>query len=344
MRFERLAVNPVDMRDYLRANVTLYSDQIPGTEAVLARYQKAVQTYMAGKNPSLKVKASPVTDDAQQMAIVFMPDTPPPNISVVKITGNEAVDTGTLLRAVNQVAIGAPLTDMRLKQICDGAIKQVYAAHGFVAVTFPSIQSEPSKTDHGMVVTIQIKEGPTFKFGPVRFHGSGLDPDEVRSAIPFKPGQVYDASKVDDFRIDLQHRLRRRGYLDASVTTEMKPDDANRVANVTYTVVPGAVYTFAKLDIKGLDLVSEPVVEKLWGEKPGKPFNPDYPEFFLKRVEEDKLFEHLANTTSDYTADDSTHGVVVHLYFKGGETKDDLQKKKKEEEDRKKADGGWSPY
>ncbi|HEX4773481.1 MAG TPA: FtsQ-type POTRA domain-containing protein [Bryobacteraceae bacterium] len=344
MRFERLSVNSTEARDYLRETVPLYSEQIPGTEAVLGRYRQAVQAYVARTNPSLKIKVLPQTDDTQQMAIVFMPDIPPPTISQVKISGNEAIDTGTLLRAINQVAIGAPLTDARLKQICDGAIKQVYASHGFVAVSFPSIQSEPSKTDHGMVVSIQIKEGPTFKFGPVHFHGTGLDPDEVRSAIPFKPGQPYDASKVDDFRIDIQHRLRRRGYLDASVTTEMKPDDATRSVNVTYNVVPGSIYTFAKLDIKGLDLVSEPVIEKMWGEKPGKPFNPDYPDFFLKRIEEDKLFEHLANTSSDYTADSSTHDVVVHLYFKGGESKEELEKKKREEQERKTSDGTWSPY
>lgn len=344
IRFERLGIDAEDARGYLRENVPLYSDEIPGTEGALARYRKAVQAYVAQKNPSLKIKAVPQNDDKQQMAVVFMPDAPPLNISQVKVTGNDAVDTGTLLRAVNQVAIGAPFTDARVKQICDGAIRQVYAAHGFVAVSFPSVQSEPSKTDHGVVLTIQVKEGPPFKFGPIHFHGTGLDPDEVRSAIPFKPGQSYDASKVDDFRIDLQHRLRRRGYLDASVTTEMKPDDANRVVNVTYNVVPGSIYNFAKLDVQGLDLVSQPVIEKMWAEKPGKPFNPDYPEFFLKRIEEDKVFEHLANTSSDYTPDSSTHDVVVHLYFKGGESKEDLEKKKREERERQSSNGSWSPY
>jgi outer membrane protein insertion porin family len=343
IRFERLSVNPTEAQSYLRENVPLYSDQIPGTEGVLSRYRKAVQEFVDRSNPQLKVKVVPQTDDTQQMAIVFMPDAPPLNISQVKISGNEAVDTGTLLRAINQVAIGAPYTDQRLKQICDGAIRQVYAAHGFAAVSFPSIQSEPSKTDHGMVVSIQIKEGPSFKFGPVRFRGTGLDQDEVRSAIPFKPGQPYDVSKVDDFRIDLQHRLRRRGYLDASVTTQMQSDDAQHLVNVTYNVVPGAIYNFAKLDIKGLDLISEPVIQKLWGEKPGRPFNPDYPDYFLKRIQDDKVFEHLADTSSDYTADSSTHDVVVHLYFKGGESKDEREKKKQEEREKQTSDGTWSP-
>ncbi len=344
MRFERLQVNPVDVRDYLKTTVPLYSDEIPGTEAVLARYREAVQQYVQRTHASLKVKAAASDENPQQFAVVFAPDAPTVTISQVKVSGNEAVDTGTLLRAINSVAIGAPLTDVRLKQICEGAIRTVYAQHGYVAVTCPNIQTEPSKTDLGMIVSLQIKEGPVFKFGPIRFRGSGLDPDEVRSAIPFKPGQTFNGAQVDDFRIDLQHRLRQRGFLDASVTYENKPDDANRTVNITYNVVPGSIYNFAKLEIKGLDITSEPVVEKMWGEKPGKPFNPEYPDFFLKRVEEQQLFDHLSDTSSDYSADASTHNVVVRLYFKGGESPADKEKKKKEAEEKRKTDGTWSPY
>jgi outer membrane protein assembly factor BamA len=113
---------------------------------------------------------------------------------------------------------------------------------------------------------------------------------------------------------------------------------------VTYNVSPGAVYKFQKLDVQGLDVTSEPVVARLWGEKPGNPFNPDYPDFFLKRVQEQGLFDNLADTTSDYTADAASHGVTVHLYFKGGKSKAAINKEKREEEERRQGDGTWSPW
>jgi hypothetical protein len=34
----------------------------------------------------------------------------------------------------------------------------------------------------------------------------------------------------------------------------------------------------------------------------------------------------------------------VHLYFKGGKSKQDRAKEKKEKEERQKSDGTWSPY
>jgi outer membrane protein insertion porin family len=344
MRFERLGVSSDAVQHYLHDHVDLYADRIPGTEGVLKRYTAAVQEFIAQTDPSMKVKARLSNDDPKELAVLFAPDAPVPTISQVIVTGNQAVDTGAILRAVNQVAIGVPLSDTRLKLILEGAIRPLYAAKGYAAVTFPRVETEPSKTDRGVVVKVEIKDGPVFKFGAVRFHGSGMDEEEIRSNIPFKPGQAFNGQQVDAFRLDLVHRMKRRGLLDASVTTETQPDDSKRVVDVTYNVSAGAVYNFQKLDVQGLDVTSAPVVARLWGEKPGNPFNPDYPDFFLKRVQEQGLFDNLSDTRSDYTADAASHAVTVHLYFKGGKSKAQINKEKQEEEERRRTDGSWSPW
>lgn len=344
MRFERLGVPSAGIQRCLKEHIPLYSDQIPGTEGVLKLYRQTAQVCLADAKSPVKVKTTISNDDPKQLAVLFAPDGPVVTISQVSVTGNEAIDTGTILRAVNQVAIGVPLSDTRLQLILDGTIKPLYAAKGYAAVTFPKVETEPSKTDSGVIVRVQIKDGPVFKFGSIRFHGTGMDQDEVRANIGFKPGQQYNGRQVDDFRLWLVHNLRRKGMLDTSVLFDTKVDDSRRAVDVTYTVEPGSLYSFAKLDIQGLDINSSPVVERLWGEKPGKPFNPDYPDFFLKRVEEQSLFDNLGNTSSDYTADPATHTVTVHLYFKGGKSKADRAKEKKEKEERQQSDGTWSPY
>ncbi len=345
VRFERLDVSTDELRKYLRDHVALYSDRIPGTEGVLHRYSAAIQDFLSESNSKPpKIHAIVSNDDPKELAVVFSPETPPPTISQVIVTGNKAVDTGAILRAVNAVAIGVPISDVRLQSILNGAIKPLYAAKGYAAVSFPKVETEPSKNDRGVVVKVEIKDGPAFTFGSIRFRGNGLDEDEIRSNIPFKPGQAFNAEQVDNFRIDLAHRLRRHGYLDASVLTDSQTDYSKHTVNVTYTVAPGSIYNFQTLDVQGLDVTTEPVIAKLWGEKPGRPFNPDYPDFFLKRVEEQGLFDNLGDTRSDYTADASTHNVVVHLYFKGGASKQERARKKKEDDEKRTTDGTWSPW
>src|ERR1700685_2215719 len=217
VRFERLDVSADELCKYLRDHVYLYSDRIPGTEGVLHRYSAAIQDFLAQKsNKPVKIHAIVSNDDPKELAVVFSPETPAPTISQVMVSGNKAVDTGAILRAVNTVAIGVPLSDARLQSILNGAIKPLYAAKGYAAVSFPKVETEPSKTDRGVVVKVEIKDGPAFTFGTIRFRGNGLEEDEIRSNIPFKPGQAFNSEQVDNFRIDLAHRLRRHGFLDAT--------------------------------------------------------------------------------------------------------------------------------
>jgi outer membrane protein assembly factor BamA len=341
LHFERLGVPAADILAYLKTHVPFYSDQIPGTSSVVQRYRAAVQDYLsqAVKDP-VRVRATVATDETGKLQVNFFPDAPIPTISQVDVSGNEAIDKGTILRAANDVAIGVPLTDARIKLILEGAIRPVYAARGYPLVTFPKIETEPAKTNSGVILKITIHDGPKFNFGPLRFRGKGLEEDEIRSAITFKPGDPYSSEKVDAFRTELLKKLRHRGFLEAVIDPETSPDEPKHIMNVIYNVVPGEVYTFAKLDIRGLDMTAQPVIEKLWGEKPGQPFNPDYPDFFLKKVSEQGLFDNLAKTQSDYSTDPSTHTVTVHLYFKGGKSEEDKKREKKEEEDKRKGPYG----
>ena len=105
MRFERLG-DPESIRSYLKEHVDLYADEIPGTDRSLQRYRLAVEAFVNESEPNTKVRAVISNDDPKNLAVLFTPNIPPPTISQVEVSGNEAVDTGTILRAVNEVAIG----------------------------------------------------------------------------------------------------------------------------------------------------------------------------------------------------------------------------------------------
>ena len=129
--------------------------------------------------------------------------------------------------------------------------------------------------------------------------------------------KCFDGTKAEQLRHDIGESLRHQGHLTSNVELTRDEDDKNLAINLTYTISPGPVYTFQTLSIQGLDIESEPQIRKLWGEKPGKPFNPDYPDFFLKRVREMGLFDNLGSTRSTFTPEDSNHTVTVNLFFAG---------------------------
>jgi outer membrane protein assembly factor BamA len=79
----------------------------------------------------------------------------------------------------------------------------------------------------------------------------------------------------------------------------------------------GTQYTMRTLTIVGLDLDAEAEINRIWTMKPGKPFNPDYPDFFLKTVKEDGLFDNLGKTKAEFKIDEKDHTADVTLTFSG---------------------------
>ena len=57
---------------------------------------------------------------------------------------------------------------------------------------------------------------------------------------------------------------------------------------------------------------------RIWTMKMGKPFNPEYPNYFLGVLRQQNLFEHLGKTTADVKVNDKTHTADVKLTFTAG--------------------------
>jgi outer membrane protein assembly factor BamA len=78
----------------------------------------------------------------------------------------------------------------------------------------------------------------------------------------------------------------------------------------------GPQFLFGKLRIEGLDLNGEAAIRKMWTHQEGTPFNPEYPDYFLRHVHEEGIFDNLGETHAETKIDDKTHIVNVALYFK----------------------------
>jgi outer membrane protein insertion porin family len=215
--------------------------------------------------------------------------------------------------------VGQRLSDAGLQQILNRTVRPLYAAKGYVAVTFPKIDTEKSKENEGYVVHVQIQEGPVFHFGTSAFRGGQFTADDIRSMMHYQKGEVFDGTKAEQLRRDVAESLRHGGHLNATVDLSREEDDKNLAINLIYTISPGPVYTFQTLNIHGLDIESEPQIRKLWGEKPGTPFNPDYPDYFLKRIRDMGIFDNLGSTRSTFKPENSTHAVEVNLFFGGAQ-------------------------
>jgi len=168
--------------------------------------------------------------------------------------------------------------------------------------------------------------------GGVEVEGTDLSQAELKKLATFKPGDVYNRQVVDADAAKVESRMRRDGYMQVKSTVEQKITDPAKKVDAIIHVVRGPRYTLGALNVIGLDLLTEPAIRKMWAIQPGQPFNSEYPDYFLQRVKEEGILDHLGDTKAAVKTNDENHTVDVTLYFKGAPPEPEKRGRREEQQ------------
>lgn len=320
VRFDDLHVSERDLTATLKAKDPIFAaGKLPASQVVFQRYVKWVQEYLAARGITEKIIGGVVPDQQGEFVITFHPDRPLPAVALIYFKGNQVLSQATLQDVIQGVAVGMPYTEDRFRDALNASVRPLYEARGRLRVGFPSIKTVPNKDVTGVNVTVTVDEGETYNLGKVSVDGpTPLKPEELLSAGDFKTGDLANFDKVNEGLERIKKALKHAGYMNAEVTARRTIDDDKRIVALTLWVEAGTQFTMRKLTIVGLDLDGEAEINRIWTMKPGKPFNPDYPDLFLKTVKEEGLFDNLGKTKADVKINDQNHTADVTLTFNGG--------------------------
>ncbi len=317
-RFEELSVSDGELRAMLKREEPLFGDKIPGTKEVLARLTKEIGDFLGAKNFTEKLVSKLDPDPNANLVVVFRPARARAVVAQIKFLDSKVIQPEVLRNKLAEVAVGVPYTEPGIRQLLDSNVRPLYDARGLIRVTFPKLETAPAaaKDIDGLIVTVTVIEGPVYTLGTVRGDGSeDPSPADIVKLAKIKTGEPANFDEVRAGEDRVRKRLRRDGYIHATTTVERKIDDQKKTVDIVIHVIPGPQFVLGLLTIVGLDIETEPAIRKLWSIQGGKPFDSDYPDFFLNRIREEDLFEHLGNTRSERTIDEATHIVNVTLYF-----------------------------
>jgi outer membrane protein insertion porin family len=314
-RFERLEAPAKELEEWLRSSDPFFGDRIPATEPVLNRCARAIEAFLASRNKAETVAGRLTADNPGQLVVVFSPAAPPPAVAEVRFTGNTVIPSAALQSKIAEVAIGMPYNEARFRQALEASIRPLYDARGRIRVAFPQLLVERAQDVAGVAVTVEVVEGDVYELGEVRLQGEALPEKELHEAGDFKAGDVANFSAIEAGLERIKNRLRRQGFLKPETSVERRVDDQKKKVDLVVHVDKGPRFVFGKLTIEGLDLNAEVQLRRLWGAKPGAPFDADYPDYFLGRIREDGVFDNLGKTRSAIKIDDQSLTVDVILYF-----------------------------
>ena len=321
VEFEDLHVSEHDLVVYLRSRDPIFaSGSLPATHPVFDRYSRWVEGFLAEKGMTEKISGGVDPGHDGGYIIVFRPSRTLPSVAQVSFQGNELLSQEVLREAILPTAVGSLYTEDRFREILTSAIRPLYEARGRLRVAF-NLKTEPDSKVKGLDVTVTVEEGETYALGKVAIDGTTpIKPDDLIKAGEFKTGETANFDRVNDGLEKIRKTLRHAGYMQADVTFRRRIDDDHRKVDLTLWVTPGSQYMMGKLTVKGLDLDGEAEINRIWTMKPGKPFNPDYPDLFLQRIRQEGLFDNLGNTKAAYSINEHDHTADVTLTFGGAGT------------------------
>ena len=314
-RFEDLPASDAALRAALAKQEILIGPVIPATRRVLDRYGRFLTQALEGK---VAVEGKLNYDLPGEPTILFRPADQRPRISEVHLTGNESVPSTELLNKFADVAIGTEFSDPAVRRLLEASIRPLYEARGKLRVAFPKIAAEPSKQTEvvGVSVTVTVDEGPPYKLGAVRFTGAATQKArELEDLVKWRTDETVNFDEIKAGLDRIVKRSKSRGYMRAAARAHRTIHAQEHTVDLAVNVDTGPEFKYGKLEIRGLDVISEPAIRKLWGAKDGTPFDPEYPDVFLKDVRSQGIFDNLGETSSETKINEDVNTVDVTLVF-----------------------------
>jgi outer membrane protein insertion porin family len=326
--FEELPASESTLREMLGKQEVLFADKIPPTPQVMNRYSSEIARYLNDNGaPGLQVIGEVGRDANLEPVILFRPIGERKSISEVNFKGNTVLSNPELWHAVNQTAIGTPYSELLFQQVLDGTIRATYEEKGYVRVAFPKVETARSPDNDGVVVTVTVDEGQPYTLGDVTIEG--VDRAQARALYNlggWKKGDTFNLADINAGIGKIRKSFREDGYLRVAATTTRDIDDSKRAVDLAITIQPGPLFTMGKLNIVGLDIISEPVIRKLWHLDAGQPYRESYPDVFLKMIKDDDYFDNLARTGAEADLHED-NSVDVTLTFLGAKAAADFDKR-----------------
>lgn len=313
---EALPITLDQLGELLRSKDPLYDGLLPGSEKIIRRAASAIEQFLAPTHPEIRVQAKVIPVGPERYEVEFSPAEGVPVIADVTFTGSKVVAESVLHDAMIENGIGRPYTDASVHSVLDRYIRPLFEKQGYMRVAFPQITGTPAAKVKGIDVHVTVVDGPRFRMGTLSVRGAmaGQSNRILRMANVTK-GEFANGDELTQGATKIHDTLRGEGYMDVTVSTDHSINEASGTVDAWFDVNPGPQYTFGHLEVLGLGLDGEAAIRKMWTVKPGDPYPGDYPEYFVKSVKAEGLFDNLGDITETPSINHQTHVVDVSLHF-----------------------------
>lgn len=318
---DRVPVTREEFEAGARKEFPLMREKLPPSGLLLERLAGVLEKLAAEKGVKEPMAGRVTLVGKDQLTIVFGPKAPPPNIADVRFVNTKAVRADYLQKEMVQLAVGTPYFEPNFRFLLENQIRPIYDSVGRLKASWTKITAAPAEGVFGVVVTVEVDEGPVFKLERIEVRGTPFSDEEIQEIGQFPVGGVAGMSDIGKGMLRVLEQLKEKGHMKASYKASRRIWEDRQAVELFVDVDPGPVYTMGRLQIKGLDLESEPAIRRLWAIRPGAPYRGGYAAAFVQRIREMDLFDFLSEIRHEERVDEKSQSVDVVLVFVGEKPK-----------------------
>jgi len=199
----------------------------------------------------------------------------PARIARIDLVGNQAIKTATLLDLFelgqkpwwNPFSSRDEYSQVKLAGDLE-RLRNFYLDRGYLqfAVVSQQVDISPDRSD--IFITINLSEGPVYRFGQVRFSGNLIVPESelqgllTASEDAIREGGVFSRRATTKVADDVRRRLGNEGYAFARVEPRPFVDEGRQVADLEFAIEPGQQYYVRRINFSGNQAISEEVLRR----------------------------------------------------------------------------------
>lgn len=155
-------------------------------------------------------------------------------------------------------------------------LRDFYLSRGFVDFQVLSVSSELTRRRSGFLVTFNIREGQSFRFGEVTASSDleEVDPAEFEKEIRVREGGVYNPLAVENTIARLERLALRKGLNFIRIEPRITRNDRDLTLDVDFVISKGPRIFVERIDIEGNATTLDRVIRRQFRTVEGDPFNP----------------------------------------------------------------------
>jgi outer membrane protein insertion porin family len=142
-------------------------------------------------------------------------------------------------------------------------ITAFYHNHGFIKAKVGEPKVTYDDKLKGLVVTIDIVEGPQYEVGKVAVEGALIEPaDELLKKVRIDKEKIFNREMVRRDILALRDVYADHGYAYAEVKPIVKEDNEKHFADITYDISKGPKIRFERISISGNTVTRDKVIRR----------------------------------------------------------------------------------